>query len=136
DDAAGHRCIFQRHERTEFVLTNNHAPGMLAEMPRQSVNRLIQTDERRHSRMRFRQTGLLDLRLQIERVREIAVREQMREAIENARRKIERFANLACGAAPAITDHVRSHGRAMFSVAPINFLNDRFTAVAAWKIEI
>src|SRR5436853_877094 len=60
----------------------------------------------------------------------------MREAIENARRKIERFADLARGTAPAITDHVRSHGRAMFSVAPINFLNDRFTAVAAWKIEI
>src|SRR5437588_10159841 len=60
----------------------------------------------------------------------------MGKTIENARRKIQRFADLARGAAPAITDHVRSHGRAVFSVAPVNFLDDRFAPVAAWKIEI
>ena len=86
--------------------------------------------------MRFRQTGLLDLRLQIERVREIAVREQMREAIENARRKIKGFADLACGAASAVCNHVSGHGRAVFAVTPVNFLDDRFAAVAAGKIEI
>src|SRR5438128_6505163 len=69
-------------------------------------------------------------------MREIAVREEMRKAIENARRKIERFADLACGAAPAITDYIRGHGRAVFAVAPINFLDDGFAPVAAWKIEI
>ena len=53
--------------------------------------------------MCFRQTGLLDLRCEIERVRKIAVRKQMREAIENARRKIQRFADFARGAAAAIT---------------------------------
>src|ERR1700730_5744362 len=86
--------------------------------------------------MFFRQTGLLDLRLKIERVRKIAVREEMREAIENARRKIQRFADLARSAPPAITDHVRSHGRAVFAVAPVNFLDHAFATVAAWKIEI
>src|SRR5438132_6619129 len=60
----------------------------------------------------------------------------MREAIENAWRKIERFANLACGAAPAVCNHVRGHGRAVFAVTPINFLDDRFAAIAAGKIEI
>src|SRR5207302_9828408 len=60
----------------------------------------------------------------------------MREAIENARSQIERLPDLARSAAAAITDYVRGHGRAVFSVAAINFLNDRFTPIAAWKIEI
>ena len=105
-------------------------------MPRQSVDRAIQIDERRHARMRFRQTGLLDLRLQIERVRKIAVREEMRKAIENARRKIQRFADFARGAAAAIGNHVRGHGRAMFAVTPINFLDDALAPIAARQIEI
>src|SRR2546430_15878941 len=109
---------------------------MLTEMSRQSVDRVIQANERRHTRMRFRQTGLLDLRLEIERVRKIAVREQVREAIQDARRKIQRFADLARRAPAAITDHVCGHGRAMFAVAPINFLDRSFAPVAARKIEI
>ena len=84
DDAARHRRVLQRHERAQFVLANDHAAGVLPEMARQSVDRLVKRDERRHARMRFRQTGLLDLRGQIERVREIAAREEMREAIEHA----------------------------------------------------
>ena len=86
--------------------------------------------------MRFRQTGLLDLRLQIERVRKIAVRKKMREAIENVRRKIQRFADLARGAAAAISNDVRGHGRAVFAVTPVNFLDHAFAAIAARQIEI
>ena len=69
-------------------------------------------------------------------MREIAVREEMRKAIENARRKIQRFANLARGATAAITDHVRSHGCTVFPVASVNFLDHRFATIAAGKIEI
>src|SRR5207237_196937 len=87
-DAPWHRGIFQRHKRTQFPLANNHAARMLAEMPRQSVDGLIERDESRHARMRFRQTGLLDLRDEIERVREIAVPKKMREAIQDVGRKI------------------------------------------------
>src|SRR5437016_11021929 len=60
----------------------------------------------------------------------------MREAIENARGKIQRLADLARGAAPTITDHVRGHRRTVFAVAPINFLDRSFTPIAARKIEI
>ena len=80
-DTPRHRGIFQRHKGTQFPLANDHAARMLAEMPRQSVNGLIERDERRHARMGFRQTGLLDLRHEIERVREIAVPKKMREPI-------------------------------------------------------
>src|SRR5439155_6885691 len=55
---ARHRRIFQRHKRTQLVLTDNHSAGMLAEMTRQTVDRLIQPDESRHARMRFGQTSL------------------------------------------------------------------------------
>ena len=54
-------------------------------MPRQSVDGVIQTDECWHARMRFRQTRLLDLSFELEGVWKIAVREQMREAIDRAR---------------------------------------------------
>ena len=82
---ARHGCVFQGHERAQFVLANNHPARVLAEMPRQSVDGVIQTDEGRHPRMRFRQTGLLDLCFELESVWEIAVREQMRKAIERTR---------------------------------------------------
>ena len=105
-------------------------------MPRQSINRMIEPDERRHARMRFWQTCLLDLRFEFERVREIAACEQMRETINDARGKIERFPNLARRAAPAIRYHVRGHSSAVFAVAPVNFLDHPFPAIAAWKIQI
>ena len=136
DDPARHRGIFQRDERTEFVLANNHPARVLPEMARQSVNRLIQPDECRHPRMRLRQTGLLDLRREIESVRKIAVRKEMRKTVENVRRKIERLADLARRAPSAIGDHVRGHGRAMFAVTPINFLDHAFAPIAARQIEI
>src|SRR6266436_5460016 len=60
----------------------------------------------------------------------------MRKAIENARRKVQRFADLARGAAAAIADYVRGHRGAVFAVAPINFLDHRLTAITTWKIEI
>ncbi len=53
-DAAGHGGIFQRHKGTQFPLADNHPARMLAEMPRQSVNGLIQRDEGRQARMSFR----------------------------------------------------------------------------------
>ena len=34
DDAPRHGRVFERHERAEFVLADDHAAGVLAEMPR------------------------------------------------------------------------------------------------------
>src|SRR5256885_4388250 len=136
DDAAGHGCVFQRYERAQFSLANNHAARVLAEMPRQTVDRLVKRDERRHPRMRFRQTGLLDLSAQVERMREIAAGEQVGEAVENVRRKIQRLADLARGAPAAISDDVRGHGGAMFAVTPIHFLDYALAPIAARQIEI
>src|ERR1700719_3310181 len=43
---------------------------------------------------------------------------------------------IARGASPAICDYVRGHGRAVFAVTAIDFLNDSFASIAARKIEI
>src|SRR5262249_2772374 len=86
--------------------------------------------------MMFRQTGSFDLRFQFHRVREIAAGKQMRKPVDDARGKIESFANLARRTAPAVGDYVRGHGRAMFPVTAINFLDHRFPAVATGKIKI
>ena len=51
-------------------------------------------------------------------------------------RKIERLADLARRASAAIRDHVRRHGRAVFAVAPVDFLDHAFAPIAARQIEI
>src|SRR5215471_14882465 len=86
--------------------------------------------------MRLWQTSLLDLRLELEGVREIAAGKQMRKPVDDARGKVERFANLARGTATAVGDHVRSHGCAVFTVTTINFLDHRFAPVATGKVKI
>src|SRR6478736_5323236 len=60
----------------------------------------------------------------------------MREAVQNVRRKIERFADLARRAAPPISDDIRGHGRAMFAVTAIDFLDHAFAPIAARQIEV
>src|SRR5947207_4224344 len=109
---------------------------MLTKVARQPVNRAIQPDECGHPMMMFRQTGSFDLRFQFHRVREIAASKQVREPVDNARRKIERLADLTRGAAPTIRNHVCGHGCAVFAVTPINFLDHCFPPIAAGKIKI
>src|SRR2546423_5344028 len=60
----------------------------------------------------------------------------MREAIKNARRKIERLADFARGASAAIGNDICRHGGAVFAITPVNFLNHTFATITAWKIEI
>src|SRR4051794_21550626 len=60
----------------------------------------------------------------------------MRESVENVRRKIQRFPDLARGAASAISDDVRGHGGAVFAVTPIHFLDHALAPIAAGQIKI
>src|SRR5206468_4030956 len=66
----------------------------------------------------------------------IAVGKQMGETVQNVRGEIECFANLARGAAPAISDDIGGHGRAVFPVTPVDFLDHTFAAIATRQIEI
>ena len=83
--APRHGSVLQRDKGAEGVLANDHPAGVLAEVTRQPVNRLIQLHKCAHARMFPGQTGLLDLRLQIERVRKIPMSEQMGKSIQDTR---------------------------------------------------
>ena len=76
------------------------------------------------------------MRGEIERVREIAIRKKMRKPIQGIRRQVQRLADLTRRASSAISDDVRRHGRAVFAVTPVNFLDHALAAVAARQIEI
>src|SRR4051794_6465370 len=109
---------------------------MLAEMPRQSVNRLVKRNECRQSRMAPGQSGLLNLRPQIECVRKISTGKEMRKTIQNVRREVQCLPDLTRCTPPSIGDDVRGHGGPMFSVTPIDFLDHTFPAIAARQIKI
>ena len=49
DDAAGHAGVFERDDGVELTLADDHAAGMLAEMPRQILNFAPQPREQPHA---------------------------------------------------------------------------------------
>ncbi len=78
-----------------------------------------------------RQTGLLHLSREFERVRKIALGEQIGKSVDDIAGDVQRFADFPRGAAPTIGDHVGGHGRSMLAVATVDFLDDTFAAIAA-----
>ena len=105
-------------------------------MPRQAVDARVERGEMRRAGMLAGQAGHFHLRLEIERVREVAVREKAGEALHDIGGEIERLADLAHRAAPAVGDDVRGHRRAVFSVAPIHLLDHALAPVAARQVEV
>src|SRR5262245_1298850 len=107
---------------------------MLAEMSWQAVDRSIEGNKGGQTWVFTRQACLFDLRRQVHGMREIAVRKKIGKSVENVILQIERFANLARGAASAITNHIGCHGGAMLAVTAINFLDHAFAPVATGQI--
>src|SRR5205809_7023199 len=60
----------------------------------------------------------------------------MRKPIQSIRRQVQRLADLPRRASSAIRDYIRGHGRAVFAVTPVNFLDHTLAAVAARQIEV
>src|SRR5205823_4572055 len=112
------------------------AAGVLSQMARQTLNRAAEGTKSRGARMFDGQASLLHLVGQFERMRKVSVRIEAGKALQNVLGKIERFADFARGAAPAIGDDVGRHCGAAASVAPINFLDDALAAVAAGKVNV
>src|SRR5438128_10563838 len=61
---------------------------------------------------------------------------QARQTPEHFIIKPERLADFARRRSAAISDHVRGHRRAKFSIALVNVLNHALALIAAWQIEI
>ena len=53
--APRHRRVFERHDRIELALADDHAAAVLAEMPGQPAQALVEGNERGQPRMRRRQ---------------------------------------------------------------------------------
>ena len=60
----------------------------------------------------------------------------LREAVDLVRRDAEHLADLARGAAVAVGDDVRGHGRARGAVALVDVLDDPLAPVAARQVEV
>src|SRR4051812_700641 len=80
--------------------------------------------------------GEFELLLQTEGFGEITIGVETGKAIHRIFAKAEDFADFANGAASAIADDICRHRGAATAVAPIDFLDDAFAAVATGKIEI
>ena len=61
DRAARHRRRLQRHDRIQLTLTNHHAAGMLAKMPRQILEAQAQLEEFANARMAHIEAGHAEL---------------------------------------------------------------------------
>ena len=109
---------------------------MLAQMARQTVNRAIEFNEGVGARMMAGQTSLLHLGGEFEGVRVIAIRKQIGKSVDDVVGDVQRFADFARGAASAIGNDVGGHGRAVFAVTAINFLDDALTPVAAGQVDV
>ena len=62
DDAAGHGGGLERHDGIEASLADHHAAGVLAEMPRQILDREIEIEEFADARIGGIETGFAELR--------------------------------------------------------------------------
>ncbi len=136
DGAAGHRGVFQRHHRIQSILTKHHAPGVLPQVARQSVDSLKKLQARRCPGVRLVEARLFELFLQFDAVRKVARMEQTRKAVQHVGGQIERLADLAHGALAPQGDDVSRHADAVATAAPVHFLDDLFPALAARQVQV
>src|ERR1041385_3736714 len=110
---------------------------MLAEVPRQVLHQLIKLKELFDARLAQIQTGIA--KLSLAGVVWIFPFPRVHEAGEACQRfivEVEHLADFTCGRAPAISNDVRRHRRAEFSITLVNVLNRLLTLIAARQIEI
>src|SRR5215216_923815 len=110
---------------------------MLAEVARQILDHLIKLEELFNSRLA--QIKASFAKLSLGGVVWIFPFPPVYECRETCKRfvvKVEHLPDLARGRAPAISDDVRGHRGAEFSVALVNVLNRLLTLISARQIEI
>src|SRR6185503_10716214 len=110
---------------------------MLAEVTRQILDQLIKLKKLFDARLAQVQTRIA--KLSLARVVWIFPFPRVNESGESCQCfvvEVEHLADFTCSRAPAISDNVRGHGRAEFSIALVNVLNRLLTLIAARQIEI
>src|SRR3954469_4887320 len=110
---------------------------MLAQVTRQVLHALIKFEKLFDARLAQIQTCVAKLSFAgIVRVFPFPRVDECSETRERFVVKVERLSDFTRGRAPAISDDVRSHRRAMFSVALVNVLDCLLALLSARQIEI
>src|SRR6185369_1033062 len=110
---------------------------MLAEVARQILDHLIKLEELFDSRLAKIQTSVAKLSLAgIVWIFPFPRVDERRQTCKRLVVEVEHLPDLARGRAPAISDDVRGHRRAEFSVALVNVLNRLLALISARQIEI
>src|SRR6185369_6970657 len=110
---------------------------MLAEVARQILDHLIKLEELLDSRLAQIQTCVTKLPLAgIVRIFPFKRVDERRQTRKRFVVEIEHLPDFARGRAPTISDDIRGHRRAEFSVALVNVLNRLLALIAARQVEI
>src|ERR1044072_8919724 len=110
---------------------------MLSEVARQILDHLIKLEELFDARLAQIHTSFAKLSLGgVVWIFPFPLVYQCRETCKRLVVEVEHLPNLARGRAPAISDDVRGHRRAEFSVALVNVLNRLLGLVSARQVEI
>ena len=137
DHAVGHARGLEGHHLVEAPLGHHHPPRVLAEVPRQVLDLLEEPGEEGDAPVPAVEPGALEAPLQ--RVVGVDVLEAphvLGEPVDLVHRDAEHLADLARGAAVAVGDDVRGHGRPRRPVALVDVLDDPLAPVPAREVEV
>ena len=135
--AAGHRRRFKRHHGIKLPLADHHAAGMLSQMTRQILHRFAQLKIFAQAGMSQIQAGIAEA--VVESVVSIAIfpgGNRGGNFVQSLRIEAQRLAHFPPRHAIAISNDVGGHGRAAFTVAFVQILDNALALVAAGQIEI
>ena len=135
--AARHSRWLERHHGIELALADHHAARVLSQVPWQILHRQIQLEKFTDARIGEIQAGATELAVgRIFGIFPLPGAHQARKPIERGDFESQRLADLSRRGSAAISDDVGGHGRAQFSVALVDVLDDALALVARGQVDI
>ena len=132
-----HAGVFERHDRIEIAAADDHAAGVLPEMPRQVLHRETQLDQMLDPRMGSVEAGRPQLVRQL--VGVVGVFKAMdgiRQTADHLFGEAEHLADFADSAFAAVGDDVGRHAGAARAVSLVDVLQHPFALVAAGQVDV
>ena len=137
DHAPGHGGGLQGHHMVEPALGDDHAPRVLAEVPRQVLDLAEEAREEPDAAVFPVEARALQPALEgVVRVHVLEPAHGPREALDLLLGELQHLADLPGGAAVAVGDDVRGHGRPRRPVALVDVLDHPLAPIAAREVEV